>query len=380
MTSRERILAALNHEEPDRVPVALGGGPYGVVDELYLGLLHYLGLGEPVAPFRKGHNITFLDDRLFDRLEIDTRYVWPGASPSSPIYETDDPEAFLDGFGQPWKRAVPYYYPGEGVLVNAKGVEDIEASVRWPDPADPRWIEGVGERARSLHEKGEHFVVARMVTSHGPFQLACGMRGTEHFMMDMAVNETFAHTLLKRIGDTITDLTVAYLRACGPFIDMIELPGDDYASNTGPMFSPGMFRDLIKPVIADMIRAIRTTAPGVRIMLHTDGLVTRLLPDFIDLGVDVIHPLEPLDRMDHAAVKAQFGDRLSFLGGIDITHAMPGSRADVVAEVQKRVETLGPGGGYVLAPSNHLQADVPPENVVALFEAARAFGAHGRAN
>lgn len=110
-------------------------------------------------------------------------------------------------------------------------------------------------------------------------------------------------------------------------------------------------------------------------MLHSDGAITKLIPDIIDLGVDVLHPLEPLPATDIPAIKASFGERVTFLGGIDISRAMRGSTADVVAEVQHRIQQLGPGGGYILAPSNHLQADVPPENVVTLFQAAREFPA-----
>ena len=109
-------------------------------------------------------------------------------------------------------------------------------------------------------------------------------------------------------------------------------------------------------------------------MLHSDGAVTPLLPDILCLDVDVIHPLEPLPATDHAAIKAEFGERVAFLGGIDISHAMRGTKEDVIAEVRRRIERLAPSGGYILAPANHLQADVPPENVITLFEAAREFG------
>ena len=119
---------------------------------------------------------------------------------------------------------------------------------------------------------------------------------------------------------------------------------------------------------------IREHNPDLNIMLHSDGRVDKLLPEFIDLGIDVLHPLEPVPALDQVAIKAAYGDRLAFLGGIDISHAMPGSRDDVITEVRQRIGQLAPGGGYILAPSNHLQADVPAENVVALFDAAREYG------
>jgi uroporphyrinogen decarboxylase len=374
MTPRERVLAALNHQEPDQVPTALGGGPYGLVDELYLKLLKVFDLGGPVKPFRSGHNISYLDDRVFERLGVDTRYVWPGASPSSPSRETEDPNIFLDGYGQRWKRALPYYYATEGILTTASKVDEIDQIVNWPDTQDPRWTAGVRARAQALKEKTGYFVIARMVTSHGPYQTACNLRGSEEFMVDMALNEDFARTLIERVTDSIAGLMRGYLAACGDYIDMIELPGDDYAANENLIMSPQMFRQYIKPALERLVSTAKEYRPEIKVMLHSDGMIKRLLPDFIELGVDVVHPLEPLPAMDLPQIKAEFGQQLTFLGAIDISRAMPGSRQDVIDEVKRRIGQLASGGGYILAPANHLQADVPPENVLTLFEAAREFG------
>ena len=178
MTPRQRVMTALNHLEPDRVPMALGGGPYGLVDDLYLRLVKHLHLGEPVPPFRTGHNISYMDDRLLERLGTDTRYCWPGLLPNSPVNPGEDEDTFYDSFGQVWKRAQPYYYAGDGLLREAHDIVDIERQVRWPDLTDPRWTAGLAQRARTLREQTPYFVVMRMVASHGPFQTACDLRGT----------------------------------------------------------------------------------------------------------------------------------------------------------------------------------------------------------
>jgi uroporphyrinogen decarboxylase len=376
LTPRERVQTALNHAEPDRVPAALGGGPYGIVDDLYFKLLEVFDLGEPVAPFRAGHNISYLDDRVFDRLGVDTRYVWPGASPNSPSQQTDDPDTFLDSYGQVWKRALPYFYADTGILNTASQTADIDKLVTWPDTTAPRWTAGVAERAAYLRRETDCFVAARMVTSHGIFQTACDLRGTVEFMMDLALNVDFAVHLLDRVTATIAGLMDSYLAACGDNIDLIELPGDDYASNENLLISPGMFRQYIKPRVQQLVDVVRKHNPAIKIMLHSDGMIYPLLQDFIDLGIDVVHPLEPVTALDQAAIKQEFDDRLAFIGGIDISHAMPGTVDEVRAEVQTRIAQLGHGGGYIVAPSNHLQADVPPENVIALFEAVREFGAY----
>jgi uroporphyrinogen decarboxylase len=135
-----------------------------------------------------------------------------------------------------------------------------------------------------------------------------------------------------------------------------------------------MFRTFIAPCLWRLVVAIKEHNPDTKVMLHSDGAITKLLPDILALGVDVVHPLEPLAATDIPAVKETFGRQVSFLGGIDISCAMPGTREDVIAETKLRISQLAPGGGYILAPSNHLQADVPAENVVTLFETAREIG------
>ena len=376
MLPRERVLAAINHNEPDRVPTALWGGPYGVVDNLYFRLLKHLNLGEPVQPFRMGHNISYIDDRVLSRLATDVRYVWPGASPNSPTIQTKDPDTFKDAFGQVWKRALPYYYADTGILSTATSIDQIDQAVTWPDTNVPHWTNGVHERAKHLREQTDYFIVARMVMSHGVFQTACDLRGTVEFMTDMALNEEFAFSLLDRITDTLVGLLKGYLDATDDYIDMMELPGDDYAANENLLISPAMFRRFIKPALIRLITTIKRHNPDLKIMLHSDGMIGKLLPEFIELGIDVLHPLEPVPALDQAAIKAKYGKQLAFWGGIDISHAMRGSTADVVAETRERIAQLAPGGGYILAPSNHLQADIPVENVVALFESARKYGTY----
>lgn len=376
MTSRERVLTALNFQEPDRVPLALGGGPYGVVDELYLRLVDHLGLGSPVPPFRSGHNISYMDDRLLDRLGTDLRYCWPGLLPNSPIFPGQSPDVSYDSFGQEWKRAFPYSYVGKGLLQDHEEVDDIDRLVRWPDYSNPQWTAGVAERAELLRTSTPYFVVMRMVASHGPFQTACDLRGTENFLTDLAARPEYAAVLLDRVTTALENLLKLAMQAGGQWFDMIELPGDDYAGNQGPLISPVMFRRFVKPCITRLVNVIRSEQPDIKIMLHSDGAITRLIPDIIETGVDVIHPLEPLPAMDLSAIKAQFGAKVAFLGGVDISHAMPSTQTAVEEDVKRCLRTLAPGGGYILAPSNHLQADVPAENVVTLFETAAQQGSY----
>src|SRR5512139_3382400 len=139
MTPRQRVATALAHQQADRVPLAVGGGPYGIVDPLYLKLLDLFGIQEPVQPFRQGHSISYMDDRLLEMLGTDFRYVYPGLSPSSPSRQISA-DKFVDGFGQTWIRAVPYYYADHGILRETNDIEDIDSLVSWPDTTDPMWM------------------------------------------------------------------------------------------------------------------------------------------------------------------------------------------------------------------------------------------------
>ena len=264
MNSRERVLAALNHQEPDRVPLALGGGPYGIIDDLYLKLVKTLNLGEPVKRFRSGHSISYMDDRLLEALGTDTRYCWPGLLPNSPVRQGDDDDSFLDSYGQVWKRALPYYYAGEGILENSNDIDDIERLVQWPDLESPQWVTGVAERAAYLKNKTDYFIVMRMVASHGPFQTACDLRGTENFLMDMSTNPEFAHILLNKITDSIEGLINLSLQAGGRYFDMIELPGDDYAGNNNTIISPRMFRKFILPCLEKLVNCVKEFNPDIK--------------------------------------------------------------------------------------------------------------------
>jgi uroporphyrinogen decarboxylase len=192
--------------------------------------------------------------------------------------------------------------------------------------------------------------------------------------MDMARNPEFAKALLNKVTDTIVGLLRLALQAGGQFFDMVELPGDDYASNNGMLMSPAMFRTYLLPCIEREVKVIKEYNPDLKIMFHSDGAIAGLIPDLIALGIDVIHPLQPLPATDMTAVKQEYGAQISFLGGIDIFRAMTGTLAEVVEEVKLRISQLATGGGYILAPSNHLQADVPAQNVIMLFKSAHELG------
>lgn len=371
MTSRERVLTALHHQEPDRVPAALWGSYYTLQDQTYFNLLKHLGLAEdPTKLFRplRGHNSNYYDDRVLDYLDTDIRYVWLGFTDLGGPH----PDTGVDAWGTRWERLGPYMSPVEFPLANAT-VEDLE-TFPWPEVEKLIRVDELRDRLQFLLQAGQHAIAARAVTSYGPFEQAQAMRGRVEFFTDLVNNPEFAQALIQKVTKVINRLTEIYLDVGGNVIDLMEIPGDDYGGTQHLLFSPKHFDRHIKPALKEIVKPIKSYRDDIAVVFHSDGAITPLLESFIEIGIDVVHPIEPLEANDHDAIKAKFGDRLTFLGAIDIKKAMPGSIEDVEAEVRRRVHSLGKGGGYIIAPSNHLQHDVSPENIVALYQAAKQYG------
>jgi uroporphyrinogen decarboxylase len=371
MNHRQRVLTAINHGELDRVPTALWGSAYGITDPLYYELLDYLNLGPPLPPFRlrRGHTVNHYDERILEALDTDTRYVWLGfddlGGPSA--------EGGRDAWGVGWRKAGLYLAATQHPLADAT-TDDLET---YPFPDVERLVrrDQLRRRARYLKEQTDYAVVGRAVDSYGMLERSSSLRGTERFMLDLAMNETFAARLIDRVTEVLHRLLEIYLDAAGPYLDVLELPGDDYAAQQ-LLISPEMFDHFFASRWERLIRLVKEAAPDCKVLFHSDGRMEPLLRRLIDLGVDIFHCLEPMPGVDMARVKQDYGDRLCFWGAIDVKQALQGDVSRVETEARERINTLGPGGGYVLAPANHLQPDVPPENVVALFRAARKYGTY----
>lgn len=371
MLPRERVLTAVAHAEPDRVPTAIWGSAYGITDPLYLGLLRHLGLGEAVAPFRRrrAHTVNYYDDRVLEALQIDVRHVWSGF----PDLGGPGADGGVDVWGITWVKRGIYPSPDTHPLARAT-LADLD-QFAWPQVEPYLRLDELEQRARWLHEQTAYAVVARAPDSYGPFERCCALRGTEQFMIDLGAEPEFAEELIRRVTDVICRLLELYLETAGRYLDILELPGDDYAA-LRPIISPRMFDRFFAPAYRRIIGTARQIAPHCKILFHSDGNMEPFLGRLIDLGVDIFHCLEPLPGVDLAAIKAKYGDRLCFWGAIDIKEALQGDEARVIAEVRQRIAELASGGGYVLAPANHLQPDIVPQNVVALFKAARDYGTY----
>ena len=370
MTPRERILLAVDHQEPDRVPLALWGSWYGVTDRLYFKVLKKLGW-EPVAPFRPDHlhSVNYYDDRLLEYLNVDVRHVDSGVSAATSKTGADG----MDGWGLKWNTGGLYrsasYYPLESA-----SVEDI---IRYKLPQAEKVIDAnrIIARLNDIRNmKQDYAVIGRAVASYGFFEMAQSLRRHDRLLMDLVIAPDIVDTIVGRLLDCYIDLTDRFLDIAGNQLDLLELPGDDFAGNHGPLISLEMFDRFFKKPYAELIKSIKTRFPNLKIVYHSDGAITPFLSRLIEIGVDVFHPLESLPAIDFSAVKADYGRDLTFIGGIDIRNALQGDETAVAAEVELRIQQLAPEGGYILAPANHLQWDIPPHNLFALYQHAREYG------
>lgn len=374
MTPRERVRAALDHREPDRVPVCIGGTG-GKLTESRIELLkrHFRIEGE-VEPVLAGPQMMRLDNRVLDALETDVRYIH--MRPPSGFRTREAPGG---GWHYDWglifrEHPVSKMYEYANHPLADATIEDLD-SFEWPDPYDPaRWA-GLREEAERLFTETDYALVAYRPKYNGLMELCQVLRGAEQLFIDMALDPEFAKALFWKVGEVLKGFYLAQLEAVGDYIEWVEM-GDDLGSQAGPLISPKMYRSLLKPVHADLIQAIKDHSPNVRVMYHSCGAVRRFIPDFVEMNVDILNPLQvAAEGMDPAGIKAEFGDLLCFLGGVDSQHKMrEGTPEEVAIEVRQRIRELGPGGGFVLAPSHNIGDDVPLENILAFFEAAKVYG------
>lgn len=375
MTSRERVMTALEHREPDRVPFDCS-----FVYESYLRIKDYLGLKTerevvPSSPWLSISNPI----ELIDELNIDLCYLGLGRAKSDPVFEYGV-DFYTDEWGVQFKKVEQpdgLYYGFHNQVLGDATVEDLE-DYPWPDPTNPELTEGLEEKARNLYENTDLALIGKF--SNSIFEQAFYMRGFEQLLFDLSLDPEFVEALLGKLVDIALVRLDVGLKACGKYIQCVRFAGDDMGQQDGPLMSPRMFRAQIKPHFARYYKTAREMIdrynPEIKIIAHTDGDVYPIIPDYIEMGLDVLNPVQPyVAEMEHEKLKAEFGDQLSFHAAIDIQKVMPfGSQEEVKAEAIKTMGALGPGGGYILAPTHYLQADVPPENVIALRDAVLEHG------
>ena len=375
MKPRERVLTALKHQEPDRVPLDLGqAAGDGITAHAYGNLIHHLGLKKRSYRINnKMAQTVFVDEDILKRFRVDFRRV----DLSSPD-NWQDVSVGEDGYRDEWGvvRTRPkggYYYDLSESPIKEDSISALERHL-WPNPDDPGRYRGLRARARKLHQETDYAIVLQVNCS---FFLRCAeLRGWENFYMDLVRNPKFACALMDRYLDIRLRIAERALQEVEDNIDIAMVSTDDLGMNDRTLISPKMYRALIKPRQNRTFAFFKEKTQAKR-FYHCDGAIYPFIEDFIEIGVEALNPLQvSAAGMDNTKkLKKNFGNRISFWGAIDTHHILPqGTQQEIYEEVQRRISDLGPGGGYVICPVHNIQPEVPPENVVAMFDAAHELG------
>ena len=359
MKHRDRVLMALNHETPDRCPMQVSFTPE-FADLLTRDMKMNTGpVREPGLP-QKLHNPhgggnTYELERALDEDLILSSVGWANS-----YYQ--DAQDYIDEWGIGWRSAeyTTPYGTGRYTEINHHPLAQDAAieSYQAPDPNRP----GLYREAEWVLKtfKDEYWIVGVTVTTM--FECAWGLRGYERMLSDFALNPELAQRLLE-IPYRYHLAAAKKLTQMG--VDMIWI-GDDVGAQNRMIISPKMWRKFLKPLMASFIAELKQINPQVKIAYHSDGAIQAIIPELIEIGLDVLNPIQPAS-MDPVKLKQDFGDKLCFWGSIDEQHTLPfGSPADVQTEVLTRLKTLGKNGGLILGPTHHVQLDTPMENFWAM--------------
>ncbi len=377
MNCRERALTALAHREPDRVPLDFGGRQTTLHHAAHQALMAHLGLQGPEPPIRSYH--TYLvepDPQLLQRFERVSQLFFP-KPPSDYTFRID---AASNTYGDEWGttfRMPPggFYYDIHRVpLPDAESEADLKA-YRWPNPIDPSRIAGLPEAiaaARTASEK----VLMLCGPMPGLWEHAWYIFGVEQAFTNLAGSVPLMEAFTERVLEWQLAFWDMVLPLVGADVDIVTI-NEDLGGQQGPMMSPVTFRKIYKPRMRRLIAAIKARTKA-RVYLHSCGSIYRFLPDLIEVGVDILNPVQVnAAEMDSARLKREFGKDLTFWGGgCDPVVMGTGTIAAVRDEVKRRIHDLAPGGGFVFGSIHNIQAKVPPENIVAMFDAALEFGGY----
>jgi uroporphyrinogen decarboxylase len=296
-------------------------------------------------------------------------------APDLNIFEEGDYYAFIDRWGS--KLYMPkeggLYFDWVGFPIKEPTVQELD-DYAWPQPDPPEYNARLRERAKHLYEDTDYALVGSAVIGGGIFEQPARTMGLENFLMALVSEPEFADRLMDQITEIYIESCNNYLEQVGHYLQVFTY-WDDVCGQNGWLIAPDVYRTMIKPKQRRLVEAIKRKTDA-KIYYHSCGAVFDLIPDLIELGFDILNPVQVSARgMDSRRLKEEYGKDITFWGGVDTQHVMPfGKPEEVADEVKRRIDDLAPGGGFVLATVHNIQAFVPPENIVTAFETALEYG------
>jgi uroporphyrinogen decarboxylase len=377
MNSRERILKTLKHKEPDRIPFDLAGTTWtGITNTAYQNLLEFMGKSDEEPEWSDViQQIVIPSEDILDQLEVDMRGVFPLTSSNWDVYtqlidkgdywEYLDEWSFVHHFPKNgyWFSLVKS--PLEHVDFNQDGL--IE-KFPWPDARDTRRFERLREKVLKFRNQGK-IVFAKGLCA-GLFEMHQRVRGMSNAMIDPFMVPVNSDKLIGKLADLKMEFWDELLDQIGDVVDIVG-EGDDYGTQDSQLIDPDQFRQYYKPHFSRVLKYIKEKAPNVKLMFHSCGNVRPIIPDLIEMGADILNPVHVAAAgMEPFQLKKDFGKDIVFWGGgIDTQKILPlGTIQEVKDDVKMNIDALAPGGGYVFSAIHNIQAEVPPENVMAMWE------------
>lgn len=369
MTHRERVIAALSHQEPDTVPIDFASTrDSSIVVEGYEQLKEHFGIQAENALTSRMMRVVDVDERILRALDTDTRGVFPATPPDVILGEG----RYRDEWGVERVRPPGSFYYDERSFPLAGDITmgDI-LHYPWPDPQHPIRRTGLKERVRQIRDATDCAVVLNLQSAF--VHTSQYLRGFEDWFMDFARDRRLLGALFDAVLDVSMAINRELLEEVGAEVDVV-MGSDDLGLQGGLMISPQAYRELIKPRHQRYFQLMHELSPA-KVFFHTCGSVADILGDLVEIGVEVLHPVQvSAAGMAPARLKEHWGEKLAFWGAIDTQHVLPyGSVKDVKAEVERRIEEFGQGGGYVLGAVHNLQPDVPTQNILAMYRHAREY-------
>jgi len=382
MIARERLLTALEHRTPDRVPIDLGGNQTGFHRVAYEALLEHLGIQDDVTIMDPVQQLARPCEAVLERLRVDTRYIAAGPAgdwKGGIVQQRRDGRLWhdlTDEFGVRWSMPDdrPLYMDITLHPLAHATIDDIR-DYPFPKGDDPGRFQGLRDRALEIRRQTPYAVVSGI--SGVVYETCWYLRGLEQWFTDMLTQPEFCEALLDQTLKFWMDWFRVFLDEVGDLVDVIMI-GDDLAGQKGPLFRPSFYRSVVKPRQKTLAQYIRSRT-AAKIWYHTCGACVEYIPDLLDNGVQILNPVQiSAAGMDPRELKSRFGQRLVFWGGgIDAQHVLPAASPQTVREhVRRNLDAWKPGGGYVFNNVHNIQAGVPPENVVAMYDAAYEFGGY----
>ncbi len=375
MNSRERVRLAINHKEPDKIPVDWGIlNVSGIHEVAYRNLLKYLNREEVIKIHDIVQVLALPSEDILSMFEVDTRYIIPGPQPGYAL-EFDEEASFVSPFGTKYKKTGLYYESVEFPLGDCEAMEDLK-KYSMPDPKASGRFVGLREQAKKLYETTEFALCGYPVSTL--YCLAWSLRGYENFMLDTAADPEFANYILDMVLEYYMEFMDGYLSEVGDYIDIMWC-GDDWGTQTGPLVRPEEFRTNVKPRIKKMIDFMKTKSRA-KVGYHTCGSSYWCIGDLIDCGVDILQPIQQnaAEMGDLHRLKREYGKDIVFHGAMDNQGKFHLSADHVERDARYVMEALGVGGGYLFASGHNIQANCPPENIVRLFETCKKYGSYSK--